>query len=205
MPRRNRKRLGRRGAGFTIIEVMVSLGIMTIGAMGIIALQTHTIRSNSHARQLTIGMQLAQRWVERLKQDTHRWNTPGVADLANTRYLRQITTAPNVFGTIPNTNNTATASRAFDYMGNDVLDTSGDLIFYCAATRPAWVYFGRAMRVDVRVWWPREGYHQRTDFPACGAGHTQLDPGGPATSLFNLNAYHVVYLSTVLRLMPVLR
>jgi type IV pilus modification protein PilV len=202
---RRRDRTRRRRAGFTLVEVMVSLGIMTVGAMGIIALQSHAIRSNSHARQLTIGMQIAQRWIERLKQDTHTWNGLGApaATLAATRYLQLINTAnaSNQFNPIPNTDGTNRASRAFDYWGNDIVHTSVDPpIFYCAALRPAWVYFGRAMRVDVRVWWPREGYDTRTDFAACDQNFNQLDPGGPPTTLYNQNAYHVVYLSTVLRM-----
>jgi type II secretory pathway pseudopilin PulG len=198
------QRSRRRRAGFTVVEVMVSLGIMTVGAMGIIALQTHAIRSNGHARQLSIGMQIAQRWVERLKQDTHTWNVAGVPGtvLANTRYLNLINTAPNVFSTMP-TFPDSTASPAFDYRGEELVLTPDDpRIFYCAAMRPAWVYFGRAMRVDVRVWWPREGFEMRTDFPQCAGDPAELSPGGAATTLYNQNAYHVVYLSTVLRLNP---
>jgi type IV pilus modification protein PilV len=200
---RDVQRTRRRRAGFTVVEVMVSLGIMTVGAMGIIALQTHAIRSNGHARQLTIGMQIAQRWIERLKQDTHTWNQAGAPGtvLANTDYLQVINGAPNVFSVIPNST-TATASRAFDYRGQDVAaDLEESAIFYCAAMRPAWVYFGRAMRVDVRVWWPREGYDTRTEFGGCDVNFAQLDPGGAGT-LYNKNAFHVVYLSTVLRLNP---
>lgn len=208
MAGRDPRRMRRRRAGFTVVEVMVSLGIMTVGAMGIIALQTHAIRSNGHARQLTIGMQIAQRWVERLKQDTHSWNLPGVPAtvLANTRYLKVINDAPNVFSEILNSDG-PDASRAFDYMGNDIMADSEDPpIFYCAAIRPAWVYFGRAMRVDVRVWWPREGYDTRDEFGDCDEeNYNQLDPGGAADTLYNLNAFHVVYLSTVLRLTPVQR
>jgi type IV pilus modification protein PilV len=203
MRARDVQRTRRRRAGFTVVEVMVSLGIMTVGAMGIIALQTHAIRSNGHARQLTIGMQIAQRWIERLKQDTHTWNQAGAPGtvLANTSYLQVINAAPNVFSPIPNSA-TANASRAFDYRGQDVAADSEDpAVFYCAAMRPAWVYFGRAMRVDVRVWWPREGYDTRTEFGDCQDNFPQLDPGGAGT-LYNDNAFHVVYLSTVLRLNP---
>jgi len=203
---RDVQRTRRRRAGFTVVEVMVSLGIMTVGAMGIIALQTHAIRSNGHARQLTIGMQIAQRWVERLKQDTHTWNVAGVPGtvLANTRYLGLINTAPNVFSPIPNSA-TVDASRAFDYRGQDIVPESVDPpVFYCAAMRPAWVYFGRAMRVDVRVWWPREGFEMSDpdNFPRCEGDPADLEPGGAATTLYNRNAFHVVYLSTVLRLSP---
>ena len=206
MRARDVQRTRRRRAGFTVVEVMVSLGIMTVGAMGIIALQTHAIRSNGHARQLTIGMQIAQRWVERLKQDTHTWNLPGVPAtvLANTTYLRAINDAPNVFtpfpfGAVAN----SIASPAFDYRGQDIAPNSADPpVFYCAAMRPAWVYFGRAMRVDVRVWWPREGFVMSTEFPSCGGEPAELDPGTAGDTLYNRNAFHVVYLSTVLRLNP---
>jgi prepilin-type N-terminal cleavage/methylation domain-containing protein len=190
--------------GFTLIEVMVSLGIMSMGAMAMIALQTHTIRSNAHARQLTTAMQIAQRWVERFKQDAISWRQVGVfntpidaaAVLAGGSYLKQITPPPNVFQPIVNT--TPGVSNAFDYQGNDIPNTSTDPpIFYCAAFRPAWVFYGRAMRVDVRVWWPREdlGTTITTDFPACDGNHAALNPGG---TLFN--NYHIVYLPTVIRM-----
>jgi type IV pilus assembly protein PilV len=205
--------------GFTLIEVIVSLGVMTIGALGVIALQQHTIRSNTHARQLTLGMQLAQVWMERLKQDAHSWNEAGppATVLNNTAYLIAIRDAvPNTFMTIPasdgfihpnGTANVVTGSRGFDFRGNDlVLQTGVDHpnLYYCAAFRPAWVYFGRAMRVDVRVWWPREGFDMGI-FDNCTARHGDLDPSGVPTTAYNQNGVHVVYLSTVIRMTPVLR
>jgi type IV pilus assembly protein PilV len=214
MGRRHRRRARGRQA-FTLIEVIISLGVMTIGAMGVIALQQHAIRSNSHARQLSLGMQLAQVWVERLKQDAARWNQAGAPNvvLAQTRHLTAIQgIAPNTFITIPNSNGfewpagsgRITGSRAFDFRGNDLLvglQPNPDL-FYCAAFRPAWVYFGRAMRVDVRVWWPREGFDMTSRFGNCDSdpGHAELNPGGAPTTAYNQNGYHVVYLSTVIRM-----
>lgn len=207
----------RRRQAFTLIEVMVSLAVMTIGAMAMLALQAHTIRSNAHARQLSTALEIAQRWVERFKQDAQRWNVAGafndpakpsdVVVLANTTFLKQITTAAGVFQTINNT--TATVSNAFDYQGNDVLNNVNDPaapIFYCASFRPAWVYFGRAMRVDVRVWWARAsagdnqaGAHVITnDFASCNEDNARLNPGGTL-----IDDYHVVYLSSVIRMTPV--
>ena len=218
---RARERRAARRSGFTLIEVVISLGIMMIGAMGIIALQQHTIRSNGHARQLTIATQIAQRWIERLKQDGHTWiaaDAPAIA-LAGTRHLRGILGAPaNQFITIPNSNGFVwdqdgsgdplpTGSRAFDYRGDDiVLGAALDRpIFYCAAFRPAWVYTQFAMRVDVRVWWPRPGFDTQAEFGLCDTNLASLDPGGPADSMFNQNGFHVVYLSTVIRPQPLKR
>ncbi len=197
-----RTRMAReRRQGFTLIEVMISLGIMTIGAMAMLALQQQTIRANSQARQITTATQIAQLWIERLKEDGTRWtqvgffNTPGqptAADvLALTTYLGAITTAPNVFQAIPNA--TPQVSNAFDFQGNDIANNSGS-VYYCASFRPAWVYFGRAMRVDVRVWWARSGSSLTGDFAACADDNARLNPGG---TLFN--NYHVVYLPTVIR------
>jgi type IV pilus modification protein PilV len=215
-PRQSARR--KRRSGFTLIEVMVSLGVMTIGAMAILALQAHTIRSNRHARQLTVAMQIAQRWVERFKQDAHTWTqvappsgTPSAAFvLQNTRYLSRVTTQPNAYQVIPNV--TATVSNAFDFMGNDVANDDSEVgvdpnraVVYCAAFRPAWVYFGRTMRVDVRVWWARAGTGRiLDDFQGCGGIQSTLDPG-PTGTFFNSNAYHVVYLPSVIRVTPLVR
>jgi type IV pilus assembly protein PilV len=202
----SRRTARRKRRGFTLIEVMVSLGVMTVGAMAILALQQHSIRSNSHARQLTIGMQIAQQWVERLKQDAATWNAVGLATgapsaaqvLNNTLYLRGIIGAPNAYQTIPNV--TPIVSNAFDYLGNDTANDNTQPVFYCASMRLGWVYFGRAMRADVRVWWPRnESGNQAlsilADFPACADDNAKLNPSGT-----QFNNYHVVYLPTVIRM-----
>ena len=198
----------RARSGFTLIEVMISLGVMMIGAMAILSLQQHTIRSNMHARRVTIAMQIAQRWVERFKQDALLWRTVAVFNspngepndatvLANTAYLNKVAVAPNQWQKIPNVTNTI--SNAFDFQGDDTAQNGSERpIFYCAGFRPAWVYYGRALRVDVRVWWPREDISAQVadltrTFPNCDDDNT-LSAGGA-----NLNNFHVVYLPTVIR------
>jgi type II secretory pathway pseudopilin PulG len=191
--------------GFTLIEVMVSLGVMMVGAMAIIGLQTHTIRANAHARELTTAVQIAKLWSERIKQDGHTWNEIATADgtpsaataLGNTLFLANVTTAPSVFQTIPNT--AATRSNGFDFRGNE-LDLANpaqaELLYYCVSYRPAWVYFGRTLRVDLRVWWPRDatGANIGGTFPACADANDFLNPPNE-----ELDKYHVVYLPTIVR------
>jgi type II secretory pathway pseudopilin PulG len=208
------KRTMRRRAagGFTVIEVMVSIGIMMIGAMAVIGLQTQAIRANSYARQVTTATQIAQTWTERLKEDACLWTqraavTPeppetvlAAVALANTSFLRSILAQRGEWVS-PN----ATAppvSRGFDFHGRDVSAVAGVTpppFFYCAAYRLNWVFFGEAVRADVRVWWPRAGSSADlgTDFPGCaaaGGGLNALDPGGTAA-----NNYHAVFVSTVMR------
>jgi type IV pilus assembly protein PilV len=215
---------------------MVSIGVMTIGAMAIMAMQQQAARANVHARELTVATQIAQTWIERLKVDSMRWTTvTGVpaTDLAGTDVLRTVfgtsggggTALENVFTplqlAVTSTMQTqGGVSGAFDYFGRDVLtDISNPAnmanVRYCAAVRFTWVYYNRqspvsddrALRADVRVWWPNDvatsgnksaGNSIAADFPACGTAAQQalLNPGTGGTEL---NNYHVVYLSTVLR------
>lgn len=202
----------RKRQGFTLIEVMVSLGVMTIGAMAIMALLAHIIRSNAHARQMNTAMNIGQQWVDRLKQDAHTWTqpavtagTPNVAQvLASTLYLKNVTSPPSATF-IPLPASTVVASTAFDYQGRDLAlpASDGDAIFYCVAYRANWIYFGSTMRVDVRVFWPRadSGANIADEWPDCGGAQSRLDP--PSGAL--LSRYHVIYLPTVIGVTPVPR
>lgn len=213
-PLRARRR-SRSPDGFTLIEVMVSLGIMMIGAMAVIALQTQQIRVNGYARQVTTATQIAQIWIERLKQDGSTWtqvaSPTGAPDddtvLASTQYLKSITTqdlSHPTYVTPPGATN-APVSCGFDYRGNDtditIIEPPNNP-FYCAAYRLQWVYYGEAMRADVRVWWPKAGGGAGAELPTCGSSSNLavLDPGGSA-----YGKYHVVYLSTVIRVTPLPR
>lgn len=202
----------KRRRGFTLIEVMVSLGIMTIGAMAVIALQAQTLRANSYARQVTNATQIAQMWVERIKEDACMWTTaasetggaPTTTDvLVNTAYLSAIVANEGRWVSPPDQDPFPRISRGFDFQGDDTAASIDGDPFYCTAYRMQWVYFGSAIRTDVRVWWPRAGSGAKaTDFPACGSGSnlSLLDPGGTAYA-----NYHGIYLSTVLHVTQVNR
>jgi prepilin-type N-terminal cleavage/methylation domain-containing protein len=203
----------RRRQGFTLIEVVVSLGIMTVSGVAVIALQQQITRANTHARQLAIATQIAQNWIERLKFDALRWNVAGDAhDLNQTTYLQAIGDPgePSGFTPIPFQRPTDAGgvsrmiSPAFNYYGDDLDMSAGDPegLFYCASHRLNWIYDNRrVIRADVRVWWAREGETViQNDYPRCADDDTALNPGSPPGR--NFNRYHVVYLSTVLRAAP---
>ena len=58
---------GRRSGGFTLIEVMVSLAVVIIGLLGIMALQTTTMRANRLSRGLERAQVLAAQIMEDLR------------------------------------------------------------------------------------------------------------------------------------------
>jgi len=200
-----------RRQGFTLVEVMVSLGVMTIGAMALLAMQGQITRANIRARDVTIATQIAQNVIERVKLDALAWNNVTVTpatDLANAPLLLPIVSGTRgAFQTLPVRSSTLggttrVLSNAFDFAGDDVslVDPSEAVLAqvrYCASYRLSWVYANfRAMRVDVRVWWAKEasGRVLLTDFASCADNGVDLDPGGTF-----FNDYHVVYLSTVIR------
>jgi hypothetical protein len=186
---------------------------MMVGAMAVIGLQAHAIRSNAHARRLSLATEIAQRWIERLKEDAHSWTVVGTdpgsiaSAFVNTAYLGENLTAvsatPDVFMTLPTTS--ATVSNAFDARGRD--QTADGSQAFCVSYRRSWIWEGHLMRVDVRVFWPREiakpdGTHPNfaQDFSLCADDGLSLSPGGA-----HFAWYHAVYLSTTLRVNEVRR
>lgn len=194
----------RRRQGFTLVEVMVAISIMTVGAMAVLAMQQQLIRANKHARDLTTATQIAQNWIERLKLDALTWNVVGQPP-GTTTYLRLVG-APGAIGAFTKiepsiaTRGTQSAvlSGAYDFYGTPIDTNSGtsDSLYFCTSFRLSWIYANmRAIRADVRVFWPIAGVGViTTDFPRCADDNLALNPGG-----LLIDRYHVVYLSTVIK------
>lgn len=63
-----------RERGFTLIEVMIALGIMAFGMLALMAMQIHALREGRYGRHTTEAARVAQQRMERL----HRlaWSAP---------------------------------------------------------------------------------------------------------------------------------
>ena len=161
-------------------------------------------RGNMEAREMTTATQLTQRWVERLRRDALNWTassrTISPILLANTTYLN---TVPNpgtaaLWATpIPTPISTETAN--FDYYGRDTTDTRE--MRYCTNIRLEWLYTGRSMRADVRVWWLRRVSGTATP-DASRAALGQCGPGIDPNTLTNNWSVRMTYASTVIRWTP---
>lgn len=189
-------RRARRKSGYTLIEVMMALGVLAAGSVAIMAMLQASTRGNMEAREMTTANQIAQRWVERLRRDSLSW-TQGAqgADptlLARTAYLQQVTAPGTACAWMtPELPAGSTELTSFDYYGND----SADSLYYCTNVRLEWIYPGQAMRADVRVWWRRRSSTDGPNLANCAAG---VDP----ESLTSDDAVRMVYTSTVLRYSP---
>ncbi|MEM9073755.1 MAG: prepilin-type N-terminal cleavage/methylation domain-containing protein [Myxococcota bacterium] len=188
----------KRTAGFTLIEVMMGMSVMVVGALGIMAMQQAAMTGNMNARQVTTATQSTELWLERVRRDSLAWNTADAATgLGSTFYLRNapLPGGPSVWftpaGGLPG------ESSAFDYFGMEVPLAQGR---YCTQMQLTWIDPGRLMRVDLRTWWHRRGDGTATAdatlFPNCGSG-------AEAAVTTELNAspsrLHAVYASTLVR------
>lgn len=192
-----------REDGYTLIEVMMAVAVMTIGAVGLLAMQQASTRGNMEARQMTTATQIANLWLERVKRDSLNWNVGGAtataADLTRTRYLSAVPAPAVAPGWGSPTNVPAGESYAFDYWGRDTTATAGNNAqVFCVNTRYQWVFPGQAIRADVRVWWHRRGVGDTNSAdgrlyraPLCGVGSEAAITGD--------NRLRFVYSSTIVR------
>lgn len=142
-----------RRAGFTLIEVMMSIAVLTAVSAGLMGVQALTSSSNRVSREVTIATEIAQTWAERMKLDAMTWNTNVATTvwLTDSAVMNQWLT-PVAFSVAP----PPVRSYAFDRYGRDVDPTVGTT-FYCVAYNYTWVVSNESMRIDIRVYWPREG------------------------------------------------
>ena len=100
---RRRGRIARRAliAGYTVVEVMMAMAVLSIGATGVIAMQKTALLGNLRARNLATASAIASAWVERLRIDGVRWTIDGagvntiaattIAEMTSTTTLSQRT------------------------------------------------------------------------------------------------------------------
>jgi hypothetical protein len=187
--------------GYTVVEVMMALGVLALGTGGVIAMQKATLIANTNARNLVVANAVAQAWMERMRVDALSWNeAAGLPDLTtDTQWLKSTATAPQVLGqgwfsplvSQPGTLQPAGAPQA-DVMGADVYAGDPSAPAFCPQVRlskfatsaqsgasPLWPYY-RMIRVEVRVYWDKSG--------------RQLDCTASLPTDYQLGRYGFVYL-----------
>jgi type IV pilus assembly protein PilV len=153
--------------GYTIIEVMMSLAVLTLGALGVIAMQKATLIGNTNARNLATATTIAQAWIERLRVDAQAWTEPGGVPGygPNTKWITTGNIGAGWF--VPTQTNALTSpvgGPQADVMGADVMGTDHSSPAFCTNLRidrffsnpNLWSLY-RMIRVQVRVYWDKSG------------------------------------------------
>lgn len=67
---KNKTRKNSGQGGFTLLEVMMAMVILTIGILAVVGIQHHIVNGNTNANVVTQEMNLAQRYMEQYKNVT---------------------------------------------------------------------------------------------------------------------------------------
>ena len=100
------KRLMWPEEGFTLIEIMITLVIMSIGLMALAGLQVSAIRGNAFSKRLTTAISIAQSRLEQVKNTPYaniqsESPTQVAVSNPNLNFTRQVTVTNN--SPLPNT------------------------------------------------------------------------------------------------------
>lgn len=179
-----------RTGGYTLVEVMMAMAILAVGATGIMSLQTAATRGNQEANEMGTATRISEWWLDRLRLDALNWRIggPGVlpspAMMANTVYLNAM---PAVGGTgwfVPTAPGALLAGNELGFNGNPA--AGAGTVHFCTQAQLTWMYPGTALRADVRVFWRRRQWTSAAGAAACPAVPPRLD-------------FHMVSASTILR------
>lgn len=182
-------------SGFTLIEVMISVGILMAGAASILAMQQASVHANRSAREIGTATDVAQLWLERVRRDSLRWQSNAVGGALTTNYLNRTPNA-GTSGWFTPEPPLSQESYAFDWFARDTRVVSE--IQYCTHLETRWVVPNEVARVDVRVFWARErgADTDRTTYADCGRGGGEgavtVDLAQPSPSVRAVHASTVV-------------
>ncbi|MBW1760725.1 MAG: prepilin-type N-terminal cleavage/methylation domain-containing protein [Deltaproteobacteria bacterium] len=148
----------RQHGGFTLVEVMISIGIMTVGSLGILSMHSAVSGANKSAQEMNTALAITERWIERIERDTLSWSQQGLntSELTGTDYLSPLATTVDKTDWLKPLPVDTEESYGFDYFGGDTRDAGQ--IKYCTNLRLYWLRQGSSARVDVRTFWYREGH-----------------------------------------------
>ncbi|MBW2210993.1 MAG: prepilin-type N-terminal cleavage/methylation domain-containing protein [Deltaproteobacteria bacterium] len=148
----------RQHGGFTLVEVMISIGIMTVGSLGILSMHSAVSGANKSAQEMNTALAITERWIERIERDTLSWSQQGLntSELTGTDYLSPLATTVDKTDWLKPLPADTEESYGFDYFGGDTRDAGQ--IKYCTNLRLYWLRQGSSARVDVRTFWYREGH-----------------------------------------------
>jgi prepilin-type N-terminal cleavage/methylation domain-containing protein len=196
MSPRETQRRRRLVRGYTVVEVMMALAVMSVGVAGVIAMQGVTAASNRHARSLAVATHIGQSWLDMLATESTKWRGPS---LDRTTWLALVTEA-SWFR--PEYSEDLNFGPAFDPLGNAVPPNDvEDDAQYCVDLRLTRLRddTGGAglIRTEVRVFWRREDV---VLLPAATApAHACALESVAVSNDTAGNMFHFLYMSSAVR------
>ena len=174
------RREGREGArGFSLIELLVSAAIATMGMYASLSLCMSALKGNTETRDLQIAGLYAEHALNTIQGEALMWQTlPSAMPLSRfLRHLPEPPTASQSTGWMTLQINPFATDRRMGDMGDDAHTYDAGMLFslpseqrprYCGQFRLTWVT-NDLVRAEVRVGWARP--HVPVDkYKACPSG-----------------------------------
>lgn len=144
----------RDSAGYTAVEVLMSLAVLSVGVIGIIATEKVTLAANQHSKNLAVATHIAQSWIGMLNAEATLWGSRALST-GRQPWLSQAADEASWFR--PDPVDGLGFGPAFDALGNA---TSVDSASFCVDLRIAPLNTdtlgGGLLRAEVRVMWLRD-------------------------------------------------
>ena len=195
-------------AGYTMVEVMMGLAILAVGATGIISLQQFTIAGAQNARASVTAANVASTWVERLRTEAIDWNNPDNTDLSAMTgvYLKELVKVANVPATAVGTW-VNLPDNAQTILGENASPTIADDAAFCTHFRGTWLgpaSTSDTLRLEVRTFWAKSGRSVDAEcaLAANAFDSAFADPNATVTVntiARNRGEYGVLYLTAIIR------
>lgn len=197
-----RRRVARRRlAGYTAVEVLMSMAVLAVGVVGIIATEKVTLASNMHAKNMAIATRIGEAWLGMLGAEAALWSPDTTPNpLGRTTWLLQGAGENSWFR--PSHDDTVLDfGPAFDALGNPLPQGSLGGARFCVDLRLSPLTRvnngGGMVRAEVRVFWVRDQVllSGSAVAPAHACSFTSVAMDAAAQS----SMFHFVFLSTAVR------
>lgn len=211
---KTRRRL-RASLGYTLIEVMMGLSVLAIGASAILSIQQVTVFGGINQRSIIGATNTAQSWIDRLRVEAMAWHSLTNSDItaANTPFLNAGVTGATAF------NWTSPSAAAVGATGAHALD-GGEIVPDVAVSGAAFCTHYRltrlepnpsgSFRLEVRAFYAKNGRAVDAECAAAPNAVTNMfTAGGTITvnhgnggTVHSRDEYGIVVLTTVIRRSP---
>lgn len=145
----------RRQAGFTLIEVTMTMAVTMIGALGVMAMNRASVRANVTSRDRMVATEVNKRWVNRLHRDALNWTDNSQVAVDQTTIFTLLAANQNEWMVV-NLADPNDIAYGADWQGADV-DNSDDATErrFCTFLRADFDADLGAVSIDVVTWWNR--------------------------------------------------
>ncbi len=206
----------RSSRGFTLIELMVVVALSLVGFIALFQLQAGVMRASTNSLNMVQATFLGQHLLETIRMEAMEWTNDGLQGptQAKFQYFKNVGDAPLAVGQPTAWMRAYAGTGAFqrvNQLGRSLpagvatqFDAGADVEFpdnrnqvFCVQYRLAWLIVNSLVRVEVRVFWPREGANAQA-YDACpiGNGGIETDPMSSWSATFVTTVMKNVFVST---------